>query len=114
MISSAEIAKERHIPPKFIGQIVADLSRAGLVITSRGMKGGIRLARQASDINLKEIIETIDGPIRVNCCVIKNGECPIEEECPIRLVWVEAHQKMADAMSAITIKQIASLRNEKD
>lgn len=62
--ATSAVAQEQHIPPSFLAKIVAQLSVAGILHTSRGAHGGVTLARDANEISLLEVVEAIDGPIR--------------------------------------------------
>jgi len=92
--ATSTVAKEQKIPPSFLAKIISQLSVAGLLHTSRGARGGVRLAREPKDISLLEVIEAIDGPILLNECVRGTGVCSFEEHCPIRAVWCEAQDEL--------------------
>ena len=57
------LAAEQSLPPRFLGAILADLRRAGLVASQRGSEGGYRLARPAREITVAEVIRALDGPL---------------------------------------------------
>jgi len=57
------LAADQGLPPRFLGAILADLRRAGLVASQRGAEGGYRLARPPSEIYLAEVIRALDGPL---------------------------------------------------
>lgn len=59
----SELARRRAIPGQFLEQLFAVLRRAGLVMSQRGVKGGYRLARPASEISVLDVVEALDGPI---------------------------------------------------
>jgi Rrf2 family protein len=88
--TTAEIAREQHIPPTFLAKIVSQLSAAGAVRAIRGANGGVMLARPASDITLLEIIESIDGPITLNVCMDDSTSCPLGDACAVCTVWQES------------------------
>ena len=48
LLSSRRIAEQMHIPPRFLPQIMGDLTRAGLVVAHPGRAGGYQLAENAS------------------------------------------------------------------
>lgn len=54
------IAEAHGISPRFLVQILLQLKGAGLVASSRGASGGYQLTRSPQNINLAEIIYTID------------------------------------------------------
>jgi Rrf2 family protein len=62
-VPAAEIARKRGIPAQFLEQICASLRRAGLLTSQRGVKGGFRLAKPASEITALEVVEILDGPL---------------------------------------------------
>ncbi len=92
--ATSVIAEEQRIPPSFLAKIISQLSIAGLLHTSRGARGGVTLARDAKDITLLEVIEAIDGPIKLNECVGDSGTCSFEENCPLRPVWCDAQEEL--------------------
>jgi Rrf2 family protein len=51
-----DIARRRAVPEPFLARLLAELARAGLVVTSRGPAGGARLARPPADISLLEVL----------------------------------------------------------
>jgi len=57
------LAGEQGLPPRFLGAILADLRRAGIVASQRGAEGGYRLARPAAAITIADVIRALDGPL---------------------------------------------------
>jgi Rrf2 family protein len=58
-----EIADEEGIPEKFLEGILVTLKNARIVTSRRGREGGYRLRRPPAEIQLGEIVRTIDGPL---------------------------------------------------
>ncbi|PIX51604.1 Rrf2 family transcriptional regulator, partial [Candidatus Aquicultor secundus] len=69
-VMSKDIAARQDIPVKFLVQIVPDLKSAGLIYTVRGNGGGIYLGKRPVEINLRQIVEAIEGPIALNQCLL--------------------------------------------
>ncbi len=61
-----EIAEAEEIPRDFLAKILKDLTRAQILRSYQGVRGGYRLARDAGKINMLEVIEAMDGPIGVS------------------------------------------------
>lgn len=57
----ATVAERREIPVQFLEQLFATLRRAGLLVSQRGVKGGYRLARDADEITVLEVVQALDG-----------------------------------------------------
>jgi Rrf2 family cysteine metabolism transcriptional repressor len=58
-----EIAKNQHIPPEYLGQIMVLLKRGRLVHGSRGPGGGYILARPPESITVREVLHVLEGPL---------------------------------------------------
>lgn len=61
--TAERLAEEQGLPPRFLGAILADLRRAGLVASQRGAEGGYRLARPPEKISVADVIRCLDGPL---------------------------------------------------
>ena len=57
------VAERRGIPVQFLEQLFSTLRRDGLLISQRGAKGGFRLAREADEITVLEVVQSLDGRI---------------------------------------------------
>lgn len=106
LISTRHVATEQNIPPAFLPKIISQLSIAGILKTSRGAHGGIRLAREPKNITLLEVIEAIDGPIELNICVRRAGVCLFEDNCPIQSVWCDAQNELTTKLREANFAQL--------
>ena len=61
--TAESLAEAQGLPPKFLGAILNDLRRSGIVASQRGAEGGYRLARDASAISLADVMRALDGPL---------------------------------------------------
>jgi Rrf2 family protein len=57
------LAEAQALPSKFLGAIMNDLRRAGIVSSQRGSEGGYRLARPATEISVADVMRALDGPL---------------------------------------------------
>jgi len=103
--ATSQIAEEQHIPSSFLAKIISQLSIAGLLNTSRGARGGVTLARQPEKITLLEVVEAIDGPIRLNECAHIDGMCAFTDECPLGPIWQGAQDDLVKRLSGTNFAQ---------
>ena len=61
--TAESLAGEQGLPPRFLGAILADLRRSGIVASQRGAEGGYRLARDPDAITIADVIRALDGPL---------------------------------------------------
>jgi len=103
--ATSTIAEDQHIPPSFLAKIVSQLSIAGLLHTSRGARGGVTLARNSEDITLLEVVEAIDGPIRLNECAHSDGMCAFSNDCPLVSIWQDAQSDLVNRLGNANFAQ---------
>lgn len=105
-MTSREIAERQAIPPKYIPQIVAELSRAGWVETSRGPGGGIRLAVDPAGITVADVIDLAEGGFTIKNCLVSARPCPLTESCPLYPVWLEAQHAVSGILASYSIADL--------
>lgn len=62
-VTTDALSQRQGIPTSYLGAILAELRKAGIVRARRGPEGGWTLARPAADISLADVIRAIDGPL---------------------------------------------------
>jgi Rrf2 family protein len=106
------IAEAQDVPPRFLAKIFQALAKAGIVKSHRGAKGGFSLARSASEITIKDVIEAIEGPIHLNVCLVGQGECNRDKICPMHAVWEEAQEKMMGVLARANFADLVKAEQE--
>ncbi|MCC7359538.1 MAG: Rrf2 family transcriptional regulator [Anaerolineales bacterium] len=109
-IVTSEIGREQHIPVTFLAKIIAQLSAAGVVRSTRGAHGGVTLGRAPESISLLDIVEIIDGPLLLNDCVGNADTCPSSVNCPVHDIWCEAQAELVKRLAATTFAQLVQER----
>ena len=107
-LSTREVSRRTAVPKSFLHKITASLVRGNLVQTSAGPKGGLRLARPTAEINLHHILEAIEGPIILNTCLIRPGECSRAHVCPGHSFWGRLQIMIVEQLQAETLEKLAA------
>nr|MBC7246085.1 Rrf2 family transcriptional regulator [Chloroflexota bacterium] len=102
-----EIAKDEDVPETYLAKIFQDLTKAGLVRSHRGAKGGFCLAKPASEITLRNVIEALQGPISLNRCLDIREGCPNVEGCAVYHVLRKAQEQLLATLDAATLEVLA-------
>ncbi len=105
--ATRQIAQEQNIPPSFLAKIISQLSIAGLLQTTRGAHGGIRLGKAAEAITLLDVVEAIDGPIRLNECVSDENTCNFGRYCELRTIWCDAQHDLVKRLREANFSQFS-------
>ncbi|MFP3322724.1 Rrf2 family transcriptional regulator [Planococcus sp. SIMBA_160] len=79
-IGVQELAKAQHLSPTYLSKILTKLTKAGLIESTPGAKGGYRLAQSERDISFFDVIQAIEGDTHLFDCTIHRHEgCLIEK-----------------------------------
>jgi Rrf2 family protein len=70
-----EISRNEVIPERFLFKIMRSLVKAGIVKSYRGINGGFTLNRKPNEIALLNVVEAVEGPVVINCCLRNADEC---------------------------------------
>ena len=107
IVKATDIAQQRHIPEKFLFQISNDLIDKKLIKSMRGPKGGYSLARNASDISVANVIESLDKSIAPVACLDDTESCKISGNCAQQNMWSEVEEVLISKLETVTIKDLA-------
>jgi Rrf2 family protein len=106
-----EIALQENYPYAYVEKVFQSLRSAGIVISFQGNQGGYTLARPAKDINLKEIIEALEGhtfDIFCNCDhQAKEIICNHQTGCSLKSVWSKTKDMLDQFFASISLQMIA-------
>jgi Rrf2 family protein len=108
--TTREIAGQQRIPLPFLAKIITRLVTVGIFETSRGVGGGVSLARPLNTISVLDVIEAIDGPIEVNLCVLDPSACPFPEDCPLHTVFCLTQAWLVDEWRRTTFDKLVHTR----
>jgi len=93
-ISIAEISQDKNIPEPFLRKLFKPMVAGNIVTSTRGVAGGVKLARAPEEISLLEVVEALEGPLSLNECLLEDASCEFMEECGMHNVWDEAQAAM--------------------
>ncbi len=105
--SVRKLASQENISYPLVRKLMQKLCNCGLVESSMGSKGGFSLSRQPSEINLLEIIEIIQGPLRLNRCLLGLDICSRQKGCPISSKLVKLQKYMTNYLHGITLEDLS-------
>jgi Rrf2 family protein len=106
--SAREIAENYDIPLELMAKILQRLARSGLVTSLQGTRGGYRLARPTAQITVADIIEAIEGPLRVTACSTEEENCGQYAKCSVRDPLWRIKDRIVSALSDCTLQEIAA------
>ena len=110
-VSAADLAGETGVPAPTVQKVVSLLSKAGLLRSTRGSGGGLKLARPAAAITLADIVEAVEGPITLTPCV-EHGrhDCALEGTCSVQPHWGIVNEALRGALADVPLTRLAQAR----
>ena len=106
-VSAEELGRLQEIPPGFLQSILADLRRAGVVVSQRGQSGGWRLNRAAADVSVADVIRAVDGPL-VSVYGLRPESVQYNQSAAIlQHVWIAARRSLRDFFEGVSIQDLA-------
>jgi len=107
-VNAAQLAEETGLPAPTVQKLVSKLTSAGLLRSSRGIGGGLKLARPAAAITLADIVEAVEGPIALTSC-IEHGrhDCTLEDACMVRPHWPVVNEALRGALAQVSLTKLA-------
>lgn len=109
--STAEIAAAHHISRNHLDKVVRRMGAAGLVETSRGRGGGVRLVREPDSITVGEVIRAMEDDFAVVECLGPARYCRVAGVCGARSVFAKALDSYFAVLDLATLDDIAANDN---
>jgi len=106
VVKAGEIAQAQDIPPDFLQKVLQKLTRAGLVVSHRGVQGGFSLGRAPEAISVLEVVTVMQGKPAVNKCFLGDG-CPRAPACRLKKSWLQMEEKLVSFFAGVSLKDLA-------
>jgi Rrf2 family protein len=108
-----DIAKRQGLSWKYLWNLIGPLKSAGLINSSRGSQGGYILSKPINQINLKDIVNAVEGPLCLVDCVENPSLCKRSKACVSRDIWAETSDKMQKYLESVTLEDMVKRDSEK-
>ena len=102
-----DISEAMGIPKTFVAKILQRLAKAGIARSTRGVKGGFKIAGNPSQLSLLHVIEAVQGPLSINLCVINEKSCVRSEYCSVHPAWIEIQHAIEKRLKQYTFGRLA-------
>ncbi len=109
-----DIARRQQISLRYLEHLITPLIAAGIVLSTRGPRGGVSLAKPPEEIRLNEVVQLLEGSIAPVECVDKPGICPRSELCVTRDVWSELKKAMNGILESTTLQDLVERQKRKE
>ena len=106
-VSRSELSAAAECPEQFLCKVLQNLTRAGLIVSHRGNTGGFELEERHRSASVLEVVEAVEGPIRLNQCLTSDHACTRQGWCPAHCIWADAQAALVGVLRDATISFLA-------
>lgn len=108
-VTVAALAEENQIPRRYLEQILNRLRRQGLVIATRGPRGGYSLALDPSKVTVGDIVRAVEGDLEPVLCSFperQSTDCRVAVGCVSRLFCHEMERNLARILDGTSLEDL--------
>lgn len=108
-VTGRELAASERLPADYVEQILLRLRRAGVIKSTRGARGGYTLARPASEISIRDVIQASElETFDLHCLShpVEEDRCSASHSCSIRPVWVMLQRRIDDVLESVHLSDL--------
>ncbi|MBQ7159447.1 MAG: Rrf2 family transcriptional regulator [Treponema sp.] len=106
-VALKDVSARQNISIKYLEQITSLLSKFGLLLSVRGPQGGYKLAKQAREYSIAEILRITEGSLApVSCLETPVNTCPRKETCQTIRLWEGLDKAINDYLSSVTLQDL--------
>ncbi len=120
-VALGTVADSESLPLSYMEHLVAKLRDAGLVSSVRGAHGGYRLARAASEIEMLEVVQALEGPITpMECFQVDGGDGRVlcshetdgDQACATKLLWTRVQGGISKALTGTSLAELVDFADQ--
>lgn len=106
-VSIREISEKLDISFHFLTKILQTLTQSAIMISFRGPRGGVALAKSSREISLLDIVQAIDGKSLFTDCILGLNNCGEDKPCPLHNQWSTIRQNLHTMLESTSLHQVS-------
>ena len=103
LASANEIATATGIGLPTVSKLLKSLAKSGIVVSTRGSRGGYRLSRDAGEISAADVIDALEGPVSITECSAGEHTCNFEAVCSVGGAWQRINVAIQRALQDVSL-----------
>ncbi len=108
-LDAKTISEQSQVPLRFSLKILRKLVSDGIICSYKGSKGGYKLAKEACNITLREVIESIQGPFLISRCQ-NTDYCCSRIDCKLHDIYSEISLTVREKLEMYTFDEISKVK----
>ncbi len=105
-VSLATIARQRHLPLKYLERVARGLAQQGVVLSREGRRGGYALTRSPAKLKLTDVLSVLEGQVEPVVCTHDGRCCERQTACERKTGYQKVHAKLYKLLSNYSLADI--------
>lgn len=101
-----ELSSILNLSPHHTKKVIYKLSKNDYVVSLKGRNGGIKLVKDPSEINLRDVFEKSGENLNIIECFSENNTCNIKNNCKLKPILNQSLEFFLLSLSKYTLKDI--------
>jgi FeS assembly SUF system regulator len=106
--AAADLSNSAGVAVPTVSKILKALTKANILKSTRGAKGGYQLVRPPEKTSVATIIYAMEGPIALTECGLEQDSCQQSSSCHIRGNWTLINRALRTALESVTLADMAT------
>jgi Rrf2 family protein len=109
-VQATDLAEATDVPENYLRKVLHELTRSGVLRSTRGKRGGFQLAVPAGRLTLLAVVGRIDGLTGRRRCLLGRPECSDADPCPMHERWRSTSEQIARFFGSTTVADVVGDR----
>jgi Rrf2 family protein len=112
-VAAAEVSEALEIPANYLGKILHELARAGVLDSCRGKRGGFALAIPPEQLSLLRVVSLFDRVGEEPRCLLGRDECSDKSPCAAHQRWKGVSQQVTSFFQDTTVADLLAKQSDR-
>lgn len=109
-VQEKDIADKTGITRPYLSKLLHKMGGSGLIVSKRGYKGGVALARPSREISMLDISDAVDGTEWRSKCLLGLPVCGGDNPCPLHEFWLTQRPKIEQTLSDLSLDKVIAFQ----
>jgi Rrf2 family protein len=111
-VATKELADRQDIPYQLACKLLQRLNKSRIVKSTMGPAGGFLLNRNPSKITVRQVVEAVQGPVRLNRCLFEKGFCRLSRRCSVNPELGRLQKKINAFLDGLSLRQLSAAKTK--
>lgn len=102
-VQVSKLSVDANVPGPYLSKIMKTLAIKGIVLTRKGINGGVKITPRIRELSFYDICAALDDPVVHSQCLLNNLACSRTSPCSFHTAWAELREQVAKHLSQLKL-----------